>query len=508
MMILKLLRRLLTLIFIGFLFVVPVTAQDTQTPESTPEVPVSGGYIFNWYTEMVFPQAVRFFITVLHPVDQIREVTLTIQPQGRSAQTVRVDFSEPIATNDILTDLEYFWEFDTSLELFSEVTYEWQIVDNSGQEAFVRDRFILQDERVEWVQAEDPLGILDLTLPADGPSPDQIWQNTRLAFNLISANTGRTDRFNVVLYNADLPASGCTGSDADSMVATGMISGAELACKPNRSEAIYRANDYDVVEARSGTIAGAQAALTTFFAKQIYGDLWQANTVPDWFLDGLAQFYIPTPKATLLGVIQNAARTNQLLPLEGMFRSAPGDLWQAQSYTMVAYIADKIGVQRLYDLANRMGEPGADFNEAYEAAAGEPLNALVSNLRRWLFTDAAAGAFTFTVYQAETPTPTATVTNTATSTATPTQTPTITASPSVTGVLSATPSLTPRPSQTPTRPPATITPRPAGSLFTPTPVPPVNPLTEPSNQSGILAVLFVALALVSVIFLVMRRRDL
>ncbi len=502
-------RCLVLLLFLTIGITFPVMAQDNvPEQEATEELPISE-LVFNWYAEVIFPQGVRFFVTPLIPMNEIREAVLTVQPEGQPQQVIPIDFSEPLQAGEGFTDLAHLWEFAPEMPLFHEITYQWRITGTSGQVASVRDRMLLTDQRAQWSRDEDPLGFINLTVPAEGLSPRQIRQNVLLAYNLISANTRRTQAFNIVLYHDDLPASGCLPGDGGAQVAVAPLSGVQVPCDEGRALEIYAANGYQVVQSRAATLAGIQAAMIEFFTHQFYAPIWGSANVPDWFKVGLAQFYVPAPKAGLLGTVQNMARSNQLLDLEDMSQgpASYNTTWRAQSYAMVLYIADMIGVQGLYDLAYEAGTTESSFQATYEAAVGQGLNALLPNLRRWIFTEGATRAFGYTPYQAETPTTTVTATVTPSRTASPTLTATATLTPSVTGVLTETPTATRTPSRTPTLRPATITPRPAGSLFTPTPVPPPNPLSEPTTQTGLLAVLFAALAVVGALYLFIRRRD-
>ena len=186
-----------------------------------------------------------------------------------------------------------------------------------------------------------------------------------------------------------------------------------------------------------------------------------------------------------------------------MAQAVDDPLWQAQSDAMLLYIADQIGLDALYQLA-RAAEP---FDTAYASAVGQPLDALLPNLSRWIFTEPAVGAFSVSPYQQETPTPTHTATATQTLTPTVTHTPTVTLTPSVTGTLSPTPSATPRPTNTPIPPPPSVTPRPAGSLFTPTPIPAPNVLQQPMGRFAIVTFLLLLLAILALLYWILSRRH-
>jgi hypothetical protein len=505
-------KRIALLMCAVMALALPAAAQDD-------ELPISEGYVFKWENEIIFPMGVRFRLTLSSPVESLREVTLTIEASGSEPVTVEIDLEEPAATGPGFTEVDYVWAApdNAPLRVFSDegVIYEWNAVDNAGATARVRDALVFQDERINWAEDEDPLGHLDLIVVADGPSPRQIRQSVMLAYNLISANTGRTPAFDILLYPADLDPSGCVmieneETGEEERVAVGPVSSVRLPCDPQRAAEIIAASGLELVRSDGTTAAGAQTALVNFLARQFYEPFWGEADVPDWFLSGLATFYQPASKTTLMLSVRDAARIDSLLTLADMAVERKADLlWRAQSFAMVLYIADQIGVDGLFDLARALAD-SASFQAAYEAATGQALNALLPNLRRWVFTGAADSAFNYHPYLADTPTPLPSMTNTpfpptATDTPPPTETATIT--PSVTGVLSATPSRTPTLTRTPTPAPATVTPRPVGSLFTPTPVP-VSVLESPVNRVGIIAVLLILLAIIVLIYWVLNRRRL
>lgn len=483
------------------------------------ELPVAEGFVFKWGNENIFPSGVRFFITLSRPADDLEEVTLTIETGDQEPFTQEIDLASPVASGPSFTDLDYVWIFpdDSTLRLFSDedAVFEWRARDAIGQTARVRDRLLFKDDRVEWVRSEDPSRHIHLTVSASGPSPDQIRQSTLHSYDLMSANTGAAPEFDILLYPPDVNPTGCEQvQDAETgeamLAARGPVSGITLPCDPDRSRRLFEISGLDVLQSDGTTIAGAQSALVRFLTRQFYGTVWGEADVPDWFLSGLTQFYQPASKAHQLLPVQNAARTDRLLPLREMAVERPDDsLWQAQSYAMVLYIAGHAGVNGLFDLATDLAN-ATSFQAAYEAKMGQMLDALLPNLRRWVFSSTAASAFDYTPYQPETPTPVPSRTRTPfppTATRTATATATITLTPSVTGVLSPTPTDTPTITRTATPLPPTVTPRPPGSLFTPTPVPAAGLLDDPTTRLGVIVVLLILLAIVGLAYLIVIRRH-
>lgn len=504
------------LICAGALLVQPVQAQE-QEDET---LPIVEGFAYSWTNEILFPMAVRFRFVFERPMRAVAGATISIAWDDRAPVTYDIDIEDPVASGPFYSELDYIWEIPTEagVSLFEEgdVVFEWEVTDRQGQTARVRDALTLQDERVVWVQSQDPDEILHLTVAADGPSAEQIRRSVMPVYQMMAANTGAAPRFNVVLYSQAVDATGCmlaedeeTGDDV--LVAGSPTSFMQVPCDLQRAAAVYAGGGYQVVQSVGTTASGAQAALIPFLSQHFYAPLWESTSVPPWFIHGLTRFYAPTSKAPLLLTVRSAARVDNLLPLASMASAAEEDaLWQAQSYAMVLYIADEIGVPALFELANRIAESPSDWQTAYEEATGQPLAVLLTNLRRWLFTGAATLAFDYTPYQPETPTPLPSPSATPfppTATPTPTQTATPTITPSITGVHSPTPTLTSTPTLTPTSRPPTLTPRPASSLYTPTPLPEPGLLDDPVNRLGIVALLSIVAAILMLVYWLMGRRD-
>lgn len=478
------------------LLVAPAFAQDDE------ELPVVEGGVINWYAEPVFPEAIRFFVAFEGAIEEIRTATFTFQPINEPEQTINLNINEALVIGATFTDMEYIWEFtpDDTPELFTDVIYEWRAEYIDGGRAFVRDHVVFQDERIAWTVSPDVLPGLDLVVPDIGPSPEEIHLGVMLPLNLISANSGRVPDLQVIITYPDLDLSGCVVDEDDSLVAVGHISGSTLPCEPDAAAQLYTASGYGVVPARSVTVIGVQAALIDLFVDALYAPLWEGKMVPEWFHSGLAQFYLPVPSLHLLGELQAADRSNRLHSLDTLQPIGVDNIAQAQSYGMVLYIADTIGLSGLYELA-RM--PADTFEESYAAVVGQPLSRLFSGFRRWIFSSSASAAFEFSPYLQE-----ATATPTATSTPTPTSTATETPTATMTGESTSAPDPTATLTRTSNPLPATVTPRPAGSLFTPTPLPPVNLLENPQTQITLIVLIIIGIVgITGIIFLFNRNRG-
>jgi hypothetical protein len=512
-------RLLLKLaLFMGLLLnAIPIIAQEVteEIPTATPsptENAVVEGYIASWEAEVLFPEAVRLELAVGRPLSQIGSLSLTINLGGDNTVVVPVNMLEAEVAEPY-AEFVQVWEIppDNLPRLFSELTYQWTVVGTDGEIARVEDTVEFTDPRITWIQSEDPQGFINLTIPAGEINPNRLRRDILLAYNLMSANTRQVQTFNILLYDESITP-GCDVNDDGEAVAVGLLSQTEIPCDSSLADAVYQSSGYDVVQNPGNSLASAEIVLVDYFLAQFYDRLWEGKNVPDWFRIGLSELYLPTVKTPQLASMQRRARNRQLLDTaEIQTLSTTDQAVREQSYAMVLYIADQIGVPALFQLASDMSS-AESFEAAYLSATGQRLNALLPNLERWLFTSAAASAYNFTPYQPNTPTPTVTRTPTPfppTETLTPTATNTHTPTPTVTGVLSPTPTATRTPTPTLTTAPPTNTPRPAGSLNVNTGQPTSNLTSVVDNNElrfGIALIVVLAAATIGITFLRIRRR--
>lgn len=555
-------RKVVVILLAICVWVTPALAQESQPGQ---------GFILGSSSEVIFPQVVRFSVTLSRLFTDLASASLIIQPEGQAAIPVTIDLNSVVFKREPYAELAYVWTIprDNPPHLFEKITYTWRVISTTQETGQFENSLTFTDQRVGWVQQVDETGHLSLTIPGFGPSTEaavvsqatsqvsttaqavtgvnqavqsdvptiepglgaaevtaevgstpsgvqpttdapnssgviQMRKNLEPIYALLVANTGRQLNFNLMLYSDEFPP-GCTRDSEGKAVAVGPYTGTQVPCDDSLANAIISASGYELVQSGSNSLNRMQVAVINHLTDRFYEAAWQGKAVPEWFRLGLEQLYAPALKSNYFPTLSNAARNTALLPLDKVTESgANRDLALAQSYGLVVYIADQIGLDGLYKLAN---VDGASFAEAYQSTMGKPLTSLLGALKAWIFTNRAVTAFSFTPYQPATATPTATRTLTPTLSPTPTETFTPTFTPTVTGVLSATPLPTRTPTRTPTPAPPTRTPRPAGSLNTPTPVPTpvVNPVGSLSTPSVTFGILTIGLILISIFGLFLLR---
>jgi hypothetical protein len=377
--------------------------------------------------------------------------------------------------------------------------------------ARVAGEFNFADARLISVR-EIELGAIRLTIPGapyePGASPAPyataiFEQQLRQVVISLEQNTQRLAPRNLIVYPNTLPG-GCSLDSDGQPVTFSTQSDETVDCDPQTAQALYQAAGYQLLQATATGLQGIQDVIADTLVEQAYAANW--SDLPPWFQRSLQDFYSPTFKISYSQAVLSAAQTRSLLTFQ-QIQSADlnNPLWRAQSYSLLLYIASRIGVDGVFDLAITEG----DFSTAYEEAVGEPLDRIVDSMRRWITTPDGTAAFGFTLYLGATATPRPTQTATLTLTPSPTLTPSITPTATVTGVLSVTPRPSNTPTITPTAAPATITPRPPGSLSTPTLVltPPASSLAAtPTVLLGAVMMTIGVLALIVLIIATLRRR--
>ncbi len=492
-----------------------VTHAQATNPTPQPEQ----GVIQQWSQEILFPAAIRFRVTIALPPAQVSAATLTIKPETRTSVNVPIDLASSIIVGGEITELAYNWQIpaDNPPLLFKDITFDWQITSQSGESANIEDKFTFADERTHWLQDYAVSSNLKLTLPDGKPATstvtptytrtglDNLTTNLKQVTDLLSTNVGSLPNFNLLIYDiAQFPL--CSKNAKGETVVTSADGGVEVTCTPTTADQIFAASGYTALKLNASKLGDIQSAVSDYIVTQAYSQNWSGKTIPEWFKSGITDFYSPDSKFELGAPILSAARTNALLPINVMAQppTTNTDFWRAESYGLVVYIASQVGVDGLFKLAKNAGTADS-FDSAYQTALGKPISTLLDNFRRWLFTDAALSAFTFTPYQAATPSPTPSRTPTLTQTPTTTPSATFTPTATVTGVLSPTPQSTFTPTWTASPAPATNTPRPAGSLSTPTPVPVQTPIGNTSRLNAGIIVLVVGVIIVAIAALILFR---
>jgi hypothetical protein len=494
------------------------TATPTEPPAPTitptfPPTPVSTieGFAVDGNAEVIFPEAIRFTLSLSRPASEVASVRLIIETVNQPPHMPNLDLVEIIKNAEPEAFLAYNWTLpeDGIPPLFSSVGFVWEVEANDGEIARVEGMVEFTDQRVVWISHQP---IPDrLTILAARDIPVRLIQRVGAVYELVSENTGLSPEFRLLLYDSAV-SPGCTirtlENGDEEAIAVAPFSGEVSFCRPGFAEEVYDASGYAVFQRASGL--DVESSITEYIVGDVYDRLWDRSDVPAWFEVGLKTFYTPALKTDLLPIVQIMARNNRLFSLDAMNGAPPDDpelleQWRAQSYGMLLYLAEQVGVQGVFDLAAALGD-GAVFSDVYLEMTEVELGAMIPGWQVWIFTRRAELVYGITPYQPSTPTYTPTFTDTATRIPTATLSPSMTFTPSVTGALSATPYPTLTASLTPTPEPPTVTPRPAQRTPTPTSVSPFAGLSAPGVQGGLIVGLLIAIGILVYAYIRVGRR--
>ena len=516
----KLIASLLVLVTLLSGLVMPAFAQGEDNSTPTPET----GLIYGFRAEVLFPVVVRFFVGINASLDQITQANLTISQDG--ALLVNLSLDPTLYTSEDSTpsaaELVYDWDLSSGPvpRPFAPLDYRWEIKTADGETSVAESSVIFLDRtQLPWQTVGRPPLVVHFA--NSDIAAETIWEEAMAAYGLFNHNTERTILFEAVVY--DPTTDYCEertipGSDEVELFIVSREDEHQYDCSREAFARLYDEAGILFLERESFGYTEMQDFLITTIVRAAYRDLWGEAQVPDWFEVGLALMHRLSGRASALEVVRTAARTQTAYDLNDLATELPGDanypdraLWEAQSYTLVMYLADHFGAQAPFTLAREVVQQNGDFDAALATLNdGAPFD-LWSDWNRWIFTSAAEKALNWTPYQDTTPTPTATATATPITpspTPLPTHTSTYTTTPTIVGDLP-NPVVITTYTSTPRRTP-TNTALPPGSL--PTAAPPASKTTdsgddnEPLVQVGLVAAALVAGVLIGVGFLISRRR--
>lgn len=486
----------------------PTRGTPTATSTPRPDVP---DYIYDWREELLYPVAVHFFLVIDRPLSAIQDIRLvmTVDDEAESRLIELAEISASATVTSPFTEINLIWQIPPTnpLPLNALVAYEWQVILSETETASVGGVFAYQHPQTMWTENRDPQNRLNFLTTDDIISASQLRNRLASIYDQMAQNTGNNPVFNFAIQEPQTRFDPCVTVD----VITSQTGDNEATCNTEVLTTLLNRMNYQLVMNDFGLID----QLTRIMGDSFYAPLWANRDMPEWFRWGILSLYTLSDKQSALEAIKTASRTNTLFTLAQMNTADTTrlDLWRSQSVVMTLYMAQRLGLPALFELA-RSSDP---FAQAYETAVGASAEALIPAVNNWIFTQQAQSASLVSLYTAPTPLPSETPSVTPfppTMTNTPTNTATNTATATVTGVLSATPlpSLTPTITNTPR--PATITPRPAGFIDPPPPLPTLPPIEVPptpfpeiegdieaTTDSGVLVTVILALAMVALAIL-------
>ncbi len=287
--------------------------------------------------ESNFPDDLTFTIQVRSDAGEIVDAALFYQIGWSEAESIGLPEAFTPAAEVTLT---HVWETSgDTVPPFVEITYYWRIVDSAGNAhttSPVRAEYAdhthdwqsLGDERVivYWYEQPDEFGAALFEAASEGY--DHV-------VALTGATTERTAR--VVIYNNQRHfCSFYAPNSCQEWVGGQTFSGITVQWGTNQEWFTY-----DIVPHE----------LAHVFYNEVFSDTWVR--VPTWFNEGIAGYNERHDHTGDMDAVRDAAAADDLIPLRHLATQASGQahgsvhLWYAEAYSLVAFIADVHGEQKL-----------------------------------------------------------------------------------------------------------------------------------------------------------------
>lgn len=416
-------RILILLVLICCNAVTLAQEQDAPTPTQS---------VFNvdFDYAVAFPQRMALTATFRGESAELLEEVI-LQVEVPNSEPVRVAFPADRALGTgsrdaVITDYDYIFDSNNLPPLFSEIDITWTATNIIGQTETFTDTVQFADARVNWETVSDEADRVTLTYPGGTISAGVIFERVMQLYDLLQSSIGDTLRFQFMIYPQNVPP-GCDLNRAGEPVVQITLDGVvQLApCNLPLAVSVIEEAGYTIVSdsESSNYVSTLLDAMFNAFYEPRWGDV----DVPEWFRYALRQFVELTPNPQALTVSRTALRTGAPYMLADMNERPTADparqrVWDAQAQGMLRYLIDRIGTERLFLVAQSIGQAGS-FETAYQNITGESVEMLIPGWEVWVYSRRADNMYTFTPYLEMTPTPTPTPTLTPTPTATPTMTP-------------------------------------------------------------------------------------
>ncbi len=360
------LRNRLSRIALVFVVVLLIAAPSAAAPLSDLQV-ISASVASR------FPDDLTFTIQVRSDGGDIVDAALFYRIGWGEAEAVGIP--EPFTPAAQVT-LTYVWDTGgDTIPPFVEITYYWRIIDSAGNAHTTspihteyadhsHDWQSLGDEHVivYWYDQPDDFGAALFEAAADGY--DHV-------ISITGATTERTAR--VVIYNdQDDFCSFYAPNSCQDWVGGQTFSGLT----------VQWGNDlewltYDIVPHE----------LAHVFYNEVFRDTWTG--VPTWFNEGIAVYNERHDHVGDMDAVLDAAAADELIPLRHMATQASGQahgsvhFWYAEAYSLVAFIADVYGEQKLGEVILTLAD-NHPMEETLQLALDMDMIEFEMGWREWL----------------------------------------------------------------------------------------------------------------------------
>jgi hypothetical protein len=351
--------------------VVPFIILLSSTPVTA--APPAAIQVISQSVESHFPDDLTFTTRVRSDAGDITGATIHYQIGWDEAE--RIGRSEPFdpAAEVILT---HVWDTTgDTVPPFIEVTHYWHVVDSAGNEyATTPVRTEYTDDTHDWRSLGDKCVVVYwYDQPADFGTA--LFEAAAEAYEHVATITGVTTErpARVVIYNNQRDFS--------------------VFYAPNSFQDWVGGQTFPGLTVQWGTDLDWLAhdvvphELAHVFYNQVFRDTWVR--VPTWFNEGIAVYNERTDHRTEMALVTEAAADDELIPLRHMGTQASGlahdaiHLWYAEAYSLVAFIADVYGEERLGQVILTLAD-NHPIEETLQLTLGVGLIEFEMAWREWL----------------------------------------------------------------------------------------------------------------------------
>jgi len=354
--------RIVVLVIILLLLVTPVTAAPPPTIQ-----------VISQSVESHFPDDLTFTIQLHSDAGNITDAILHYQVGWDEAERLGRPAPFTPATKVTLT---HVWNTGgETVPPFIEVTYHWHITDSAGNELVTTPvRTEYTDHTQDWQSLGNERAIVYwYDRPADFGAA--LFEAATEGYDHVASTTGVTTEHpaRVVIYNNQHDF--CTfyaPNSCQDWVGGQTFSGITVQWGANRDWLVY-----DVVPHE----------LAHVFYNEIFLHTWVR--VPTWFNEGIAVYNERTDHSREMEMVANAAANDELIPLRHMGTQASGlahdaiHLWYAETYSLVAFIADAYGEEKLGQVILTLAD-NHPMEETLQLTLGMDLVEFEMAWREWL----------------------------------------------------------------------------------------------------------------------------
>jgi hypothetical protein len=390
------LRRAL-LLTAGLFLLLPLYASFAQdagdeTPTLTPSPTPEAGVIVRHGYELIFPVELEFSLIVSVPPSDIQSGEVILSQDSGFQQTIPLNLDTDInlANADSLEIRKAIrFELNNAPRPFERLDYEWRL--NSVRGTDNLERWLLfQPDDVEWQHT--PADALRMYWHDDNLAANILREELQPAIDQIASHTGTSPSLDFAIYSPDFEICVPDEEDESTLVYPGHP---QYSCSLDDLRDYYGNHGIAFIQPPDSGFDTLQNEMIEVMVIQAYAPGWVGRGVPVWFAEGLAQLYRQNINVGAVEIARSAEAQDMLLPPSRLENLLPDDadafdqrLWDAQSYTLLLYLADTFGEDAPIDLATAFPE-AESFDVALQNITGMTLAENFRLWRQWLRSDEA-----------------------------------------------------------------------------------------------------------------------